>query len=470
MSKKSKRNKNTNIITWKIEYSCNTESSNIINEYIKAYNPILRYTYNRLLKNKDLTTAELTALQKLANKSNLLGSHLLNSIIYDAKALIADSDKPIIFGGKKNFIARCQHKITKEEFNKNKLMPLYSVGEARQTANRLFRILDKDTIIFQPNRNTKITLNIINLGKNRTKEIAHLIRLQNNKQIPITYKLSDKFIYLSFDYNKYKQSIYKVKENRVIAVDLNPNYLGYSVVDWLGENNYNIITSGSYSIKPLNDYSNSLSVSSNSKEATYVNNKRNHEVIHIAKELFNLCKYYKCEVFAIEDLNITTNNIDKGRKLNGLINNQWNRNLFINHIGKLVKSSSTLFVPVQCQYSSYVGNLVYRQENLPDECLASIEIGRRGYEFTNQYIKCRQSHKKNVIFPFIETVNNQLSISLEEIGVDVPLLDNWKNICSVIKKSKVKYRFSREIAIKKHINHLFSKNYKNRYINLHIFI
>ena len=62
-------------------------------------------------------------------------------------------------------------------------MPLYSVGEARQTANRLFRILDEDTIIFQPNRNTKITLTIINLGKNRTKEIAHLKEIKS--EIPL---------------------------------------------------------------------------------------------------------------------------------------------------------------------------------------------------------------------------------------------------------------------------------------------
>ena len=122
-------------------------------------------------------------------------------------------------------------------------------------------------------------------------------------------------------------------------------------------------------------------------------------MIEIAKELFKLCKHYHCEVFAIEDLSMSTGNLGKGRKLNKLINNQWNRNLLFQQIRKHVLASSTTLVEIQPQYSSYIGNLVNRNLELPDPVLASIEIGRRGHAFSCQYIFTRRQHEKTVVFP-----------------------------------------------------------------------
>lgn len=158
-------------------------------------------------------------------------------------------------------------------------------------------------------------------------------------------------------------------------------------------------------------------------------------------------------------------NIDNkiGRGYNRLVNNQWNRNLLINQIRKRINASSTTLVEVQPQYNSYVGNLLFRQEYLPDECLASIEIGRRGWEFSNQYIFKRRLRSKTIIFPDLEAAKNQLSISLEEIGIDVSDLDDWLHILLEVKKSKTKYRFSSSGAQKRHSESLFSKFYKTKY-------
>ena len=38
---------------------------------------------------------------------------------------------------------------------------------------------------------------------------------------------------------------------------------------------------------------------------------------------------------------------------------------------------------------------------MPDMVLASIEIGRRGYEYSNQYIDKTKNKKKNIVFPDI---------------------------------------------------------------------
>ena len=455
-----------NLITLKIKYSCN----NSILDVIRQYNSILKFTYNQLLKNPKLKTSEITQLQKNLNNCNLIGSHLKNSAIYDAKSLVERSDKPIIFGGKHLFKQRCQHKISRDDFLLKRLRPINSIGEANKNANRLFDIVDNQTIIFKLNKQQHFELNLQQVGSKRLKELNKLIELQNNKQVAITYKLDLEYVYLTFDYNLLKTYSYKVKSNRVIAIDLNPNSIGWSVVNWLTEDKYNVIQSGTFSLKPLNDYRDSKSVASDSKFHKYITNKRNHEIIHIAKELFTLCRYYHCEIFSIEDLNIKSSDKKLGHKYNKLVNNNWNRNLLVNQIKKHINSSSTTLIEVQPQYNSYIGNLVFRQEHLPDACLASIEIGRRGYEFAAQYIFNRRPHQKTVIYPKLELVKNQLTLSLEELGIDVPNFDSWKDILSVVKESKVKYRFSTSEAQMCHSEGLFSKFYKQKYLMVYKYL
>lgn len=455
-----------NLITLKIKYSCNMPILDVVNQY----NSVLKFTYNRLRENPKLKTSEITQLQKNLNNCDLIGSHLRNSAIYDAKSLVERSDKSIVFGGKYLFKQRCQHKITKDKFVLKRLRPINSIGEANQKANRLFDIVDNQTIVFKLNKQQHFELNLQQVGSKRLKELDKLIELQNNKQVAITYKLDLDYIYLTFDYNLLKTYTYKVKSNRVIAIDLNPNSIGWSVVDWFNESQYNVIQAGTFSLKPLNDYRDSKSVASDSKFHKYITNKRNHEIIHIAKELFTLCRYYHCEIFSIEDLNIKVSDKKLGRKFNRLVNNNWNRNLLVNQIRKYINSSSTTLIEVQPQWNSYIGNLVFRQEYLPDECLASIEIGRRGFEFATQYIFNRRPHQKTVIYPKLESVKNQFTLSLEELGIDVPNFDSWKNILSVVKESKVKYRFSTSEAQICHSEGLFSKFYKQKYLMFYKYI
>lgn len=455
-----------NLITLKIKYSCGES----LRDVIRQYNSVLRFTYNRLFENRKLKTSEITQMQKILENCDLIGSHLRNSAIYDAKALITRSDEPVIFGGKQLFLQRCQHKINKEEFTLKKLRPINCVGEANQNANRLFKIIDNKTIQFNLNRNQHFVLHLRSIGKNYSKMLTQLIELQNHKSIAITYKLDFNYVYLTFDYNPLKTYSYHVKENRVMAIDMNPNSVGWSVTDWISGSKYRIMQAGTFSLKALNDFRNSKSAASNSGIHQYVTNKRRHEVIEICKQLFGLCRYYHCEIFAMEDLNISASDKKKTKGFNKLVNNQWLRDLFVQQMRKHLQASSTVLTEVHPQYNSYIGNLTFRQERLPDECLASIEIGRRGYEFATQYIFNRRLHQKTVVFSDLESVKSQLALSLEELGIDVPDLSDWKNILLEVKKSKVKYRFSSSEAQRCHSEGLFSKFYKRKYLLVYTYL
>lgn len=464
-----KTNEQANLITMKIPYKTDEYGQAIIFHERDDFSKVLRFTYNRIVDNPKYSTKELTTLQASLNNVDTK-SHLKNSAQYKAKEIYSqnkdDNPQKVIFGGRKNFIDRCKLLISKEEFTQKRLSCIYSVGEANKHGNRLFKILDTDTILFKPDRNNHIELHLHSVGQKRREQLHRLIELQNKNLIALTYELDENFVYITYDYSMLEQNQYKVKQGRVFAIDMNPNYLGWSITDWSSENDYRVIDSGSISLKPLNDYKNNLHVSSDDDKSIYVTNKRKHEIIEIAKQLFILCKHYKCEMFCLEALNMPAKDYGKGRRLNRLINNQWNRNLLIKQITKHVLASSTTLVEVKANYSSFIGNLAFRKEELPDEVLASIEIGRRGYEFANQYIFKRTNKKKNIIFPDFMLYKDDISQSLEELGISTEF-SSFGELYKKLKNLGTKYRVSRESLRE---GRVFSRKYTNKYLILYSFI
>ena len=80
------------IRTIKLPYSCKNPSD--ILKFIKNYNNVLRFTYNRVCETDGISTKDLTALQKKMNNV-FIDSHFLNSAQFEAKQL--SKKKNIIF-------------------------------------------------------------------------------------------------------------------------------------------------------------------------------------------------------------------------------------------------------------------------------------------------------------------------------------------------------------------------------------
>ena len=456
----------SNIITLKIKYSTDEHSKSRILEYIKNYNNVLHFTYNRLHENEDLKTKEITLLQKTMNNI-FVDSYFKCSAIFDSKSLLGK--EKVIFGGKKLFIEKCQNKISKEEFKIKKLRPIYSVGESPQKGNRKFSIVTENHIIFKPTREEHFLLEI-NPSKNYQKYLLELSELANQKKIPIDFKLDLNYIYITFDLNKLKSEKIisdKIKD-RYFAIDMNPNYVGYTVIDWIDGQNYKIVDKGCFSLKKPNDYDDSLKgkgFSSDSKERKYVSNKRNYEISDIAHKLERIANHYQCENFVMEDLSIPSKDNGKGKRFNRLCNQQWCRNRFCNIIKKLCKLDKIKILEVIPNYSSFIGNLVYRKERLPDFVLASIEISRRGYEFNHQYILKDKDKKKNIVQGNFDEDKVIYIQSLEELGID-EIPSSFQELYDIIKKSKTRYRFPLEQCSMM----VFSKNSIRNYQTLYKFI
>ena len=444
--------------TLKIKYTLEDPSQReIILSYMKAYSSCLHYMFNRI---KDSSLNELFCRKLYQSNQihniDILSSWFVQSSIREAIQLCKsfetrDADS-LIFGGKKLFEKRCKHQISKEEFKLKRLSPLYSIGVSGKTCqnkgNPKFHLSqDLSYIKFIQGRGQSnfIKLCLPNLKQNYKKILSKLFILQERKAIPISYKLDLDYVYIIFDeerlYQEYKQT--KQKENRILGIDLNPNYIGWSIVDWISENDYKVIKTGVYSLKSLNDKDNALDKSgldSSSKERRHINNKREFEVYEISKNLINIALKYQVSLVCVEDLSSLKSKVrKKGKKLNKLINNQWNHSKFRLNLEKRCKIYKIKFQKIKPEYSSFIGNILYRNLNFPDPILSSIEIGRRGYEFLQQYINKTKDKTKNIIFPSIEKFNEAIVKSLEEFNI-AESFKSWKEMFEWFKDSKVWYR------------------------------
>ena len=134
---------------------------------------------------------------------------------------------------------------------------------------------------------------------------------------------------------------------------------------------------------------------------------------------------WQCEIFAVEDLNMPSKDRQKGKNYNALVNNNWLRNILDENIEKRTHIMNIKFLKVKCQYSSFVGNFLFRHlldsdgYHYPDMVLSAIEISRRGYEFHRQYcLPYKGEHVKNIIQPLISDFEELYVKSLEEFEIE----------------------------------------------------
>ena len=233
-----------------------------------------------------------------------------------------------------------------------------------------------------------------------------------------------------------------LKFNRVLGIDLNPNYIGISVLEFNKEDEFKVLHKQVFDLSNLNIISKKSSSDSKSK---YLNNKRKYELIQVCYQINSLINTWKCSKLVVEDLNIKNSDKGSGKTFNRLCNNVWNRNLVVNKLKMLSTIYSYELVEVNPVYSSFIGNLLYGSENTPDMIASSIEIARRGYK----------KYFKGWFYPIfnVEHLNEQWKQTLSGIG-------DWKLAFNEIKKSKLKYRFQLLDYIQ---NAVFSKFYiKNK--------
>ena len=252
------------------------------------------------------------------------------------------------------------------------------------------------------------------------------------------------YIYISYD-EKIVESYKKFSNlltNRVLGIDLNPNYIGISVLDFKEDNTFQVIHKQVFDLSNLNDTNNK--------------NKIKFELQQIDNDILKLCKHYRVSKLVVEDLKFKKDNHFWSKKLNRLCKNQFRFSQITNHLNTLCNVYGVEFVQVNAAYSSFVGNFIYGSDNCPDMVAASIEITRRGYK----------KFQKEWFYPSVVSTERIKEVLGNQWKKELKLsVNSWIKLFNQIKKLKLKYRFQLDGSMA-----VFSKNYYKKKLNLYKFV
>lgn len=370
-------------------------------------------------------------------------------------------------------------------YNDNRLLGTYLIGEANQKGNRFFDFdLNNNIIYYKPIKGVKIKfeLNKYNSYRNTLLVLQHLIE---DKDISVTVRITKKHLTLIFDeerlsgysinikertkevneiklkgfdkdyqtslikdvYVKFYEENRKLKlsnklSNRYFGIDTNPDYIGCSILDRIGDD-YKIVKTFYYDLTFLNDVKHHK-----------LNNKRKHGLTHIWKNIFRTFAYYKCGYFVHEELELKSKDLGV-KEANRKINNLWYRTLSENLTNKYCNKLGIIKIGINPCYSSFIGNIMY---DYVDPVNASIEICRRGMF---KYDKKENNISK--FYPILDTGTIMDTVLLRNAASDVSFLkdsSSWVDSYQKIRKSGLRYRATMDDC-KRPFNDVYNLSHSN---------
>ena len=402
---------------------------------------MVRYAFNRYKDSKSEKDIRLLS-KSLSNVPS--DSWFIQCAIKKANYLFLTNKEKIIFGGKFSFYQRLKHKLDKDIFKENRLLGIYSQGEKNYYGNRKFKLdIANNQIIFKFSRYKYINLQLPKLRKNYLYELINLEEQCNQKLSNFSVELKLDKICITFDDSKIYCSNYIGKSNIVGAIDMNPNYIGFSISKF-SNGKRKVLIEEQYDISY---FTKNLHLSSSHKDSKHQNNKQIFELKEIAKDIIKKCKFFHVGKFGIEDLNFKQTNSGKGRGFNRLTKNKWKREALISALKKQCLLNKIDFIEVNPVYSSFIGNLC---NEAPDPIAASLEIARRA---NFKYIKGQ-------FYPELIKAESLFNLWKESSSW---VYSSWKELFDIIKTSKVKYRRSLESFDSEVFRLKSSKSFVNLY-------
>ena len=413
---------------------------------MRVFSSIVRVAFNRYQDGLDEKE-----VRSYCNARFNYNSWFIQSAIKEAAALYKlNGSKHILFGGKNNLRQYMRGLIDKASFKYRRMFPIGIQGEKRCKGNRLFSFdLDNQRLIYKPNKTRHVEIKFFPMRKKIANELSLVQDLAEHNKITVSVKISDKYVWLTYDERLIGDARYKtLQSRRVLGIDMNPNYIGMSVIEFNKNDEFAVLHKQVFDLRKLTISSGKASTDAASE---YLTNKLKHETIAISHEISRLVNVWKCKTIAIEDLSIKSSDKKKGTHINKLCNNKWERNLFVNKLKMLANLHKFNLVEVNPAYSSIMGNIAYGNENTPDMVAASIEIARRAYK----------KFDKGWFYPKFN-----IQFRDERWKQTLGSVDDWKDLFSKIKETGLKYRFLLRDYVQ---NAVFSKNYIQKCYSIYIF-
>ena len=427
--------------TISLPYTCSEDDRNFIKDEIRKSSNMVRYAFNRYKDSKSEKDIRLLS-KSLANVPS--DSWFIQCAIKKASYLFLANKEKIIFGGKFSFYQRLKHKLDKDIFKENRLLGIYSQGEKNYYGNRKFKLdITNNQIIFKFSRYRYINLQLPKLRKNYLYELLNLEEQCKQKLSNFNIELKLDKICITFDDSKIYCSNYNGKSNVVAGIDMNPNWIGFSISKF-SNGKRKILLEEQYD---LSYFTRKLHKASDDAKSKHQNNKQIFELKEIAKDIIQKCKFFHVGKFGIEDLNFKIGNQGKGKSFNRLTKNKWKREALVSALKKQCLLNKIDFIEVNPVYSSFIGNLC---NNAPDPIAASLEIARRAiFKYIN-----------GKFYP--ELIDKTSLFNLWKASASW-VYSSWKAPFDIVKTAGLKYRRSLEAFDSEVFRLKSSKSFVNLY-------
>lgn len=412
------------MITYKIKF----EYDERLSDYLREYNSVYRFSSCRLLEDPTLLKSgnlEKVVYQQFQGLKLLDHSIIINSCNKALQLFKSNKTPKVIFGGKKNRQDYLKGLISKEEYKIKKQIPFEVIGCKKGLGNRKFRLdIENNQLLFRPKRGIEIPLRFYKLSKNWKENLQKLQGLCKLQEACLTVSFDHEYVYLIFDETTVEFKPIVPIQNRILSIDLNPNYIAFVVSDYGKEKAVNLLHKEIISLKLLTGKNKSQ-------------NKLKEETIQSSKRIIELARHFRTETVCFEKLSIQSSDKKSGKNFNRLCNNVWLRDLFINNLKKRCNIYGIKTQEVAAQYSSFIGQFMNPDEY--DSIAAAIELGRRGNLFVRTYCKKEIKEKIDIVYPELPDRNlmDRWKKKLNLGGVD---FSSWKNLYDRVKETKLGYR------------------------------
>ena len=396
------------------------ELSADIVDFQRQYNNVIRWSYNRAMDGVGKYAIFDLIKDNALNHVELLDNSWMREAVKVGSAA-AKSSKELgtvsVFQSRANKRRR-NGTTTREEFLKEKtksLMPITCEGsKADPCGNRKFRFDAENLSGWVKLGKEKVTFSCENIGVKRQRELISYMQMAEEGLIGVTCKIRPRNFYICIDTDDLVKEEYSKIEGRTLALDMNPNYIGLSIVD----------TDETIMLKRVYDL----------KRLPKKKNKHDHELTQIAIGIANLCKHYGVSLVGFEKLKIKSGNKKKGKKYNKIVNNEWRRERFVNSLTKHLSLIDCPYKEIVAAYSSFIGCISYPDDT--DSVAASIELNRRlRLYYAMHVLKCRPV--SDIIYPRLDLpLMNRWKKDLEVSGE----YSDWKAFYQACKRAKHSYR------------------------------
>lgn len=428
-------------ICFKISYD--EESKKIIDSDSRVFSSAYRMAYNLFWKGESQTAVYKVLVKHFSNK---IPNYILTTASTKASAnykadivLNKEIDTPnfkTIFGGRKNFRIYNNACVKGDEELKAKYkkiitdkrnVGLWSNGQANRQGNRHFKIdLANKTIIYKRAIRQHLKLQITNkLSAKQELLLSKIYLAMVNGLSPVTFGIKNDNLYIIYDESviEKEKQFSNLKDNRILGIDLNPEYIGFSILEFSEDDSFRVLHKELIELTDLQDQDN--------------RNKVKFELYQIDNHILKLCKHYKVSKLVVEDLKFKNQKqkyfrSESQRKHNKLLKNKWCYSLTKQNLQVLCGTYRVQFVEVNSAYSSIIGNFLYGSETTPDPVAASIELARRGYKkFLKSWFYLPVASTERLKEVLGTQWKDELKLNFR----------SWKKLGNQIKESKWMYRF-----------------------------